>query len=132
MLFTETFYDDNMKKYKIISISKPLIAGSESYQEERQDILRTQADSREFLIKNVPGGKAILRKTEEVAEEFNFHHSSGNYLTLLRQKILPRIYCCWQFDISLGDPSAPGPGFSFSNVCLILLQHMRAWLNGLS
>ena len=77
VLFTETFYDDDMKKYKIISISKPLIFVSEGYQEERLDILRTPADCREFLIKNVPGGKVILRATEEAADEFNFIHSPG-------------------------------------------------------
>lgn len=75
VLFTETFYDDNMKKYKIISISKPLVSGAESDQEERQDNLSTEADYREYLIKNVPGGKAILKNAEEAADEFNFIHS---------------------------------------------------------
>ena len=86
VLFTETFYDDDMKKYKIISISKPLIFDSESYQEERLDILRTPADCREFLVKNVPGGKVILRATEEAADEFNFIHSPGINSTLLREE----------------------------------------------
>ena len=86
VLFTETFYDDDMKKYKIISISKPLIFDSVSYQEERLDFLNTPADCREFLVKNVPGGKVILRATEEAADEFNFIHSPGINSTLLRQE----------------------------------------------
>ena len=78
LLFAETFYTDNMKKYKLLSISNPLVPGAESLYREKGDAnLFTQADCVEFLIKNVPGGRAILRKTEETAAEFNFIHSSG-------------------------------------------------------
>ena len=88
VLFTETFYDDDMKKYKIISISTPLIPGTETYQEEHQDILRTEADCKEFLTKKVAGGRQILRSTEQAADEFNFIHSPGMNKTLLRQILL--------------------------------------------
>lgn len=91
VLFTETFYDDNMKKYKIISISKPLVSGAESDQEERQDNLSTEADYREYLIKNVPGGKAILKNAEEAADEFNFIHSPGMKFNIDATKYLLKV-----------------------------------------
>ena len=96
VLFTETFYDDDMKKYKIISISTPLIPGTETYQEEHQDILRTEEDCREFLTKMVVGGSQILRSTEQAADEFNFIHSPGMNYTLLRQQMLILFILCLQ------------------------------------
>ena len=83
MLFTETVYDDDMKKYNIISISEPLVSGTKSYREKSPDVLKTHADYREYLIKDVPRGKQILRDTEDAADEFNFIHSPGMNSTLL-------------------------------------------------
>ena len=91
LLFAETFYNDDMKKYKLLSISNPLVPGTESHCREEGDAnLLTQADCVEFLRKNVPGGKTILRKTEETAAEFNFIHSSGN----LSHPAYPQVHSC--------------------------------------